>query len=260
VQALNDALLAVGMNHEKLLAEELERHGDGRSVEQYCAQICGGAPASDVLHPREPLTLLQRIARLYVIYLKGFWNYRASQIFGHQFRQTNALPAIGTARAPPPAACQLVPRGLSARLTNRSPIARHSAADDSLLHLRQYRLARVNGGRPRALRQTGARKPMIGTSHNTERRHWPRASLSMPTTRVGRSCITAWRSRNELSALRLSRPRLAKDRPKASGRSRANERNQVADFRPPSRFRGSRLTGGRQEAGSRGNNPASPSC
>ncbi|WP_187168710.1 hypothetical protein, partial [Enterococcus faecium] len=52
VQALNDGLLADGMNHEKLLGDELSRRGDDRSVDDYCRAVCSGnrSPHSDVIH------------------------------------------------------------------------------------------------------------------------------------------------------------------------------------------------------------------
>ena len=50
VMALNDGLLAEGLNHEKLLAEELARRGDKRTAEEYCREVCGGSADSDVIH------------------------------------------------------------------------------------------------------------------------------------------------------------------------------------------------------------------
>lgn len=51
VSALNSGLLADGMNHEKLIADELSRRGDDRSVDDYCRSVLGGAGShSDVIH------------------------------------------------------------------------------------------------------------------------------------------------------------------------------------------------------------------
>lgn len=51
VQALNDGLQSDGMDHQKLIADELSRRGDSRSVEGYCRAVCDGPGAhSDVLH------------------------------------------------------------------------------------------------------------------------------------------------------------------------------------------------------------------
>jgi len=50
VAALNDGLRSDGMNHEKLLADELARRGDVRPVDVYCREICGGLAHSDVVH------------------------------------------------------------------------------------------------------------------------------------------------------------------------------------------------------------------
>lgn len=52
VQALNDGLLADGMNHQKLIADELARRGDDRPVDEYCRSVLPGGrlPHSDVIH------------------------------------------------------------------------------------------------------------------------------------------------------------------------------------------------------------------
>jgi len=52
VEALNTGLLADGMNHQKLIADELSRRGDGRSVDDYCRSVMAGdrLAHSDVIH------------------------------------------------------------------------------------------------------------------------------------------------------------------------------------------------------------------
>lgn len=50
VRALSDGLRAEGMGHEQLIAAELGRRGDRRSVSEYCTEITGSRlPNSDVV-------------------------------------------------------------------------------------------------------------------------------------------------------------------------------------------------------------------
>lgn len=53
VMELNDGLLADGMNHEKLMIDELKRRGDGRTLPEYIADVCNGSAISDVMHSRD---------------------------------------------------------------------------------------------------------------------------------------------------------------------------------------------------------------
>lgn len=48
MRALNDGLLADGMNHERLIADELLRRGDSRSLSEYLMEVCDGVSHSDV--------------------------------------------------------------------------------------------------------------------------------------------------------------------------------------------------------------------
>lgn len=45
---LHDALIEDGMTHSALLAAELERRGDARTVEEYVVAQCGGYLRSDL--------------------------------------------------------------------------------------------------------------------------------------------------------------------------------------------------------------------
>lgn len=49
VMALNDQLLADGLNHRRLLQEELVRRGDTRSADAYLAEVHGGTSDLKVL-------------------------------------------------------------------------------------------------------------------------------------------------------------------------------------------------------------------
>jgi len=49
-EALNNGFRSDGMNHEHLIAEELKRRGDTRTVEGYCQSFRAAASWSDVIH------------------------------------------------------------------------------------------------------------------------------------------------------------------------------------------------------------------
>ena len=48
--ALHEGLAADGMNHERLIADELQRRGDKRSLAEYIEEVGGGNAVSDVIH------------------------------------------------------------------------------------------------------------------------------------------------------------------------------------------------------------------
>lgn len=52
VWALNDQLLADGLNHRRLLEEELARRGDARSAYAYLAEVGGGMSDLEISGPR----------------------------------------------------------------------------------------------------------------------------------------------------------------------------------------------------------------